>query len=76
MAKPEDVFGRNLQRVLRRLQASGMRFLQDKREFRKPKVIYLRHRVDRHGLHTEEKKLQAIADVPKAGMRSGTQVIP
>ena len=41
----------NLEEVLKRLQANGLRANREKCEFFQMKITYCGHEVDRHGLH-------------------------
>ena len=54
----------NLEEVLRRLQAHGVRLKKDKCHFMESCVEYLGHRIDQHGLHTTDNKLTAIVKAP------------
>ncbi len=64
----------NVERVLSRLQASGIRLKKEKCEFLKPSMSYLGHVIDKDGLHTDKVKVKAIVDSPapkdKAELRS------
>ena len=64
----------NVERVLSRLQASGIRLKREKCEFMKPSMSYLGHIIDKDGLHTDKIKVKAIVDSPapkdKAELRS------
>ena len=54
----------NLNEVLTRLKNAGLRLKLSKCQFMQPSVEYLGYRVDPSGLHTIEKKVQAIRDAP------------
>ena len=54
----------NLNEVLSRLGSAGLRLKMSKCSFMQPSVEYLGYRVDAHGLHVIEKKVQAIRDAP------------
>ncbi|XP_064470040.1 uncharacterized protein K02A2.6-like [Ornithodoros turicata] len=60
----EANFGETLRKVLQRLQDNGVRLREDKCEFHKSEISYLGHRIDKRGLHPEEKKLRAIVEAP------------
>ena len=53
-----------LNEVLSRLGSAGLRLKMSKCSFMQPSVEYLGYRVDAHGLHAIEKKVQAIRDAP------------
>ena len=55
---------RNLEEVLRRLQDHGIRVKKEKCHFIQDSVEYLGHHVDARGIHTSERKVQAIVDAP------------
>ncbi|KAJ8351825.1 hypothetical protein SKAU_G00233010 [Synaphobranchus kaupii] len=55
---------RNLEEVLRRLSAAGLRLKQEKCRIMAPVVEYLGHKIDANGLHPTTGKVQAIADAP------------
>ena len=54
----------NLNEVLTRLKQAGLRLKMEKCKFMKPSVEYLGYRVDMHGLHAIEKKVEAIKNTP------------
>ena len=54
----------NLNDVLTRLKQAGLRLKMEKCKFMKPSVKYLGYRVDMHGLHVIEKKVEAIKNAP------------
>ena len=55
---------KNLNEVLARLKQAGLRLKMEKCKFMKPSVEYLGYRVDMHGLHAIEKKVEAIKNAP------------
>ncbi|CAC5387068.1 unnamed protein product [Mytilus coruscus] len=55
----------NLETVLSKLQESGMRLNKDKCVFLAPKVVYLGHRIDQHGIYPVESKVKAITEAPE-----------
>ncbi len=55
---------KNLNEVLARLKQAGLRLKIKKCKFMKPSVEYLGYRVDMHGLHAIEKKVEAIKNAP------------
>ena len=55
---------KNLNEVLTRLKQAGLRLKMEKCKFMKPSVEYLGYRVDMHGLHAIEKKVEAIKNAP------------
>ena len=54
----------NLDRVLKKLTASGLRVRLNKYKFIAPSVTYLGNRIDSEGLHPTEDKIWAIRDAP------------
>lgn len=54
----------NLRAVLSRLQEAGLRVKFEKCEFFKEEVCYLGYRINKHGLHTDSSKVEAIAKAP------------
>ena len=54
----------NLEQVLCRLEAEGVRLKKSKCQFFKSSVEYLGHRVDATGLHPTTDKLRAVAEAP------------
>ena len=55
---------KNLREVLSRLKQAGLRLKMEKCKFMKLSVEYLGYRVDMHGLHAIEKKVEAIKNAP------------
>ena len=55
---------RNLEEVLKRLQANGLRVKPQKCRFMEPSVEYLGHRIDAKGVHTTSQKVEAILQAP------------
>ena len=55
---------KNLSEVLSRLKQAGLRLKMEKCKFMKLSVEYLGYRVDMHGLHAIEKKVEAIKNAP------------
>lgn len=54
----------NVRAVLMRLRDAGLRVNWSKCEFFKESVTYLGYRIDKHGLHADEKKIEAIVSAP------------
>ena len=54
----------NLDRVLKKLSASGLWVRLDKCKFMAPSVTYLGHWIDSEGLYSTEDKIRAIRDAP------------
>lgn len=54
-----------LQEVFRRLKDAGLTINFEKCEFCKPSLTYLGYVIDRNGLHTDPKKVDAISRYPK-----------
>ena len=65
---------KNLEEVLRRLKEYGIHLKREKCSFYQESVEYLGHHVDATGVHTSQKKVQAIRDAP-AYKSSGTSLI-
>lgn len=55
---------KNLKAVLQKLRDAGLRVNWSKCEFFKDSVTYLGYRIDKEGLHTDEKKVEAIVTAP------------
>lgn len=55
---------RNLSEVLSRLKEEGLRLKHEKCKFMQPSVEYLGYKVDMHGLHAIEKKVEMIRNAP------------
>ena len=62
----------NLDRVLKKLSASGLQVRFDKCKFMALSVTYLGHQIDLEGLHPTEDKIWAIRDAP--GSRKVTEL--
>lgn len=62
--KNKETHMRNLRAVLKRLNDAGLRVNWSKCEFFKDSVTYLGYRIDKHGLHTDNKKVEAIVTAP------------
>ena len=60
----EDAHLAHLEEVLARLKRYGVQAKIAKCEFNKPSVEYLGHKVDALGLHTTEKKVEAVLKAP------------
>ncbi|XP_041987296.1 uncharacterized protein K02A2.6-like [Aricia agestis] len=56
---------RNLKAVLRRLQDNGLKINFAKCQFFKNSVTYLGYKIDKFGLHTDSKKIEAIVTAPE-----------
>ena len=54
----------NLAQVLTRLEQQGIRLKKDKCKFMEASVEYLRHIIDKNGLHTSDWKIEAIQKAP------------
>ncbi|XP_061716630.1 uncharacterized protein K02A2.6-like [Cydia pomonella] len=54
----------NLRAVLQRLKENGLRINFAKCQFFKDSVNYLGYRIDKYGLHTDERKIAAIVNAP------------
>ena len=54
----------NLDQVLEKLASAGIRLNRAKCAFMLPKVEYLGHIIDEHGLHPTEEKVKAIKEAP------------
>ena len=63
MGKSQTEHMKNLGEVLKRIRETGSR-LQDKCQFIKDSAVYLRHRIDKDGLHLTKEKVRAIRDAP------------
>ena len=55
---------KSLDEVLKHLDKAGLRVKMKKYEFMKPEVDYLRHKIDKTGLHPLPDKVKAIQDAP------------
>ena len=55
----------NLEEVLKRLQANGLRANREKCEFFQTKITYCGHEVDRHWLHKTQEKIHAVVNAPR-----------
>ena len=63
--KNDDEHLANLEEVLRRLQAHGLRANKTKCEFFKEKITFCGHDIDRHGLHKSPEKVEAVLKAPR-----------
>ncbi len=54
-----------LKLVLKRLRNVGLKLKLTKCEFLKPRIKFLRHGVDEHGIHTVDDKIAALAKFPQ-----------
>ena len=54
----------SLERVLDRLESSGLRLKKDKCVFTAPSVNYLGHKIDKDGIHPTEDKVRAVQQAP------------
>ena len=54
----------NLNLVLERLAAANLRVNREKCFFLQPRLVYLGHTIDKHGIHPTEDKIAAIKDAP------------
>ena len=55
----------NLEEVLKRLQDNGLRANHEKCEFFQTKITYCGHKVDKHGLHKTQEKVDAVVNAPR-----------
>ena len=55
----------NLDKVLSKLEAAGLKLNKAKCSFLMPQVEYLGHIIDKQGLHPTEKKVKAIKEAPQ-----------
>ena len=55
---------RNLREVVNRLEKSGFRCRADKCEYMQPEVVYLGHRITKHGCSPVRSKVETIAKAP------------
>ena len=55
----------NLEGVLKRLQANGLRANREKCEFFQTKITYCGHEVHRRGLHKTQEKIHAVGNAPR-----------
>ena len=55
----------NLEEVLKRLQANGLRANREKCEFFQTKITYCGHEVDRHWFHKTQEKIHAVVNAPR-----------
>ena len=62
--KDQDEHDRNLEGVLQKFQAAGVRLRKEKCVFGAAEVTYLGYKIDAQGLHPVESKVQAIMDAP------------
>ena len=60
----EEAHLAHLEEVLTHLKRYGIRAKREKCEFNKSSVEYLGHKVDAQGLHTTEKKVEAVLKAP------------
>ena len=63
--KNDDEHLANLEEVLRRLQAHGLRANKTKCEFFKEKITFCGHDIDSHGLHKSPEKVEAVLKAPR-----------
>ena len=54
----------NLSQVLTRLEQQGIRLRKEKCKFMAASVEYLGHKVDANGIHTSDRKVEAIQQAP------------
>ena len=55
---------RNLREVLRRLSEAGFKLNLEKCKFFQEEITFLGHRINRHGLFKDEKKIEAVVNAP------------
>ena len=63
--KNDDEHLANLEEVLRRLQAHGLRANKTKCEFFKEKITFCGHDIESHGLHKSPEKVEAVLRAPR-----------
>ena len=63
--KNDDEHLANLEEVLRRLQAHGLRANKTKCEFFKEKITFCGHDIDSHSLHKSPEKVEAVLKAPR-----------
>ena len=54
-----------LEKVLNRLERSGLRLKRDKCVLMAESVVYLGHKIDKMGLHPTEEKVRAVQEAPR-----------
>ncbi len=54
----------NLSKVLTRLRERGLRLNHNKCEFFKSEIVFCGHRVDKHGIHQTQDKIDAVINAP------------
>ena len=64
----------NLEGVLKRLQANGLRANREKCEFFQTKITYCGHEVDWHGLHKTQEKIHTVFLMPQDQRMSSNSV--
>lgn len=55
---------KNLEAVLQKLDAAGLRLRRDKCDFLQPSIVYLGHKIDKDGIHPTTDKVKAIKAAP------------
>ena len=55
----------NLRVILNKMDQEGLHLKREKRVFATPMVEFLGHRIDRHGIHKSNKRIEAIKNAPK-----------
>lgn len=64
IAEAKDSYGKTVNKVLEIFRENGIRLWKDKCVFGAQEVTYLGHKIDRHGLHPAENKLDTIMEAP------------
>ncbi|XP_077507237.1 uncharacterized protein LOC144116352 [Amblyomma americanum] len=64
IAEDKNSYGKTVNKVLEIFRENGIRLRKDKCVFGAQEVTYLGHKIDRHGLHPAEKKLDTIVRAP------------
>ncbi|XP_037501562.1 uncharacterized protein K02A2.6-like [Rhipicephalus sanguineus] len=64
ISEPEDSYGKTVRSVLQVFRENGIQLREDKCVFGAREVTYLGHRIDREGLHSSERKMEAIMQPP------------
>ena len=62
--KDDDHHLANLEELLRRLQAHGLRANKTKSEFFKEKITFCEHDIDSHSLHKSPERVEAVLKAP------------
>lgn len=71
-AQNAEVHLERLREVLKRLNDSGLRIKFEKCQFLQDEVTYLGYRVDKHGVHPMEDKIESVRRAPRPENRVRT----